>query len=330
MKHFCLPLLVGFATGILGTIAWADEKPASAPNVKETETQKPAKPVPLNKQKTVLLDRANKKVIVKAKVCLREGVLEMFLCRKHTKEHESILAFDGRAYLIHTGLLAIGAEPGEPMLYKDGKYTPPKGQKLKVTVKWRDKAGKMQETDGSKWVRTATRRYFVEDLETLPAGVEIPEDSELRYDKKFKELAWFGPMSEKQRDALLKKSDDKAFQKAIRSIYKRSQPRQMSADWVFTGSGFYVETEGPDKGKKYYRAEGGEVICVANFPSAMIDVDQKSTSQGEANLLYEAWTERVPPLDTPVTIEISPIPEKSDEKKDGKESATEPNNDRQD
>jgi hypothetical protein len=165
--------------------------------------------------------------------------------------------------------------------------------------------------DAKKWVRTATRRYFVESLDELPAGVVIPEDSELRYDKKFKELAWFGTMSDSQRDSLLKMSEDKAFQKAVKTLHGRSQPHGMMADWVFTGSGFYEETEeGPDKGKKYYKAEGGEVICVANFPSAMIDVNQESTSSGEANLLYEAWTENIPPLDTPITVEITPIAEK--------------------
>ncbi len=260
----------------------------------KSETKKPAQPVPLNKQGTILLDAANKKVILKTQVVLRDGFLEMFLCRKHTKEHESILAIDGRAFDIHTGLLAIGAEPGHPMIYKDEKYTPPTGQKLKIVVKWKDREGKQHESDAKKWIRSATRRYFVENLDSLPAGVKIPEDSEMRYDKKFKELAWFGPMSEKQRDFWLKQTDDKAFQKAVKSIYKRTQPREMTADWVFAGSGFYVETEGPDKGKKYYKAEGGEVICVANFPTAMIDVNEESTSSGEANLLYETWTEASP------------------------------------
>jgi hypothetical protein len=270
--------------------------------------------VPLNKQETVLLDAANKKVVLKTYVVLREGVLEMFLCRKQTKEHESILALDGKAYVVHTGLLAIGAEPGHPMIYNEGKYIPPTGQKLKITVKWQDKDGKQHEMDAKKWVRTATRRYFVESLEILPEDVVIPEDSELRYDKKFKEIAWFGTMSEAQRDSLIKMSDDKAYQQAIKSMYERSQPQEMAADWVFTGSGFYVETEGPDKGMKYYKAEGGEVICVANFPSAMIDVNQESTSSGEANLLYEAATELIPPLDTKVTVEISPIPTREEEK----------------
>lgn len=294
----------------------------------EADESKPAnaaaKLVPLNKNETVLLDAANKKVVLKTHVVLRDGVLEMFLCRKQTKEHESIIALEGKAYVVHTGLLAIGAEPGHPMIYsEEGKYTPPTGQKLKITLKWKDENGKPQEMDAKKWIRTATRRYFVETLDSLPASVIIPEDSELRYDKKFKELAWFGTMSETQRDSLLKMSDDKPFQAAIKSMHDRSQPREMTADWVFTGSGFYVETEGPDKGMKYYKAEGGEVICVANFPSAMIDVNVESTS-AESNLLYEAWTERIPPLDTEVTVEISPIPAKKAAKEESPKTEPKP------
>ena len=294
-----LPLLI--VVGSVGVPSvGAEEPPAPKPK---------AKPVPLNKQETVLLDVPNKTVIVKSQVVLREGVLEMLLCRKHTKEHESILAVDSLAYVIHTGLLAVGAEPGEPMLYRDGKYTPPRGQKLKIVVKWKDEKNQPREMEAKKWIRSATRRYFIETLDTLPASVKIPPDSELRYDQKHKELAWFGPMTENQRDHWLAQSDDKPYQKSVQSIYKRTQPREMKADWIFTGSRFFVEPEGPDKGKKYYQAEGGDVICVANFPTAMIDVNEESSASGEDNLLYEAWTERIPPLETPVTVEISPIVE---------------------
>ncbi len=300
MRRFFVSVMCAL---VLVSITKAEDKPEGK------ATPKPAVLVPLNKEKTVLLDRANKTVVVKSQVVFRAGVLEMLLCRKNTKEHESLLAHDGKAYVIHTALLAIGAEAGQPMLFKDGKYTPPSGQKLKITLKWKDDKGKLVEMDAKKWIRTATRRYFVEKLKTLPEGVAIPEDSELRYDKKFQELAWFGPMTEKERDALLKMSDDKAYQKVIKTIYQRTIPRPMTADWIFTGSRFYVETEGPEKGKKYYLAEAGEVICVANFPAAMIDVNQESTSN-EGNLMYEAWTERIPALETPVTIEITPLIEK--------------------
>ena len=58
------------------------------------DAKKSKEPVPLNKQGTVLLDVDGKRLLLKTKVCLRDGVLEMFCCLKQTKEHESILAIE--------------------------------------------------------------------------------------------------------------------------------------------------------------------------------------------------------------------------------------------
>ena len=41
-----------------------------------------------------MLPDNKRRVLVNAEVCLREGQLELFLCRKQTKEHEAILAAD--------------------------------------------------------------------------------------------------------------------------------------------------------------------------------------------------------------------------------------------
>src|SRR5436309_1994120 len=42
----------------------------------------------------VLPDKKTRRVLVAAEVCLREGPLEVFLCKKGTKEHESIVRTD--------------------------------------------------------------------------------------------------------------------------------------------------------------------------------------------------------------------------------------------
>ncbi|WP_166831505.1 YdjY domain-containing protein [Thalassoroseus pseudoceratinae] len=282
---------------------------STAPRIHAEETQRdaePAKPVPLNKQKTVLLNRADKQIIVKTKVVLREGMLEMLLCKKQTKEHESILSVDADAYVIHSGLLALGAEAGKTVRYENEKFYPPTGEKLDIFAIWTDENDKIHRVNVKTWIRRAIYRFYVADLEALPKGVTLLKTSELRYDAKIKELYWYGPMTEEQRDEFLKMSDDKTFQAAIRRFFKESQPRQMDADWVFCGSGFYVVPDGPDKGKRIYQAESGDFICVANFATAMIDVGVESSASGSGNLLYEAWTERIPPKDTIVTLEIIP------------------------
>ena len=63
----------------------------------------------MNKQETVLLDAEGKRLVLKGEVCLREGLLEMLVCLKQTKEHESILSVATKAQTVHAGLLALFA-----------------------------------------------------------------------------------------------------------------------------------------------------------------------------------------------------------------------------
>lgn len=279
------------------------------------DAPKPSKPTPLNPQGTVLLDRANGRVLLKTEVVLRDGLLEMLCCRKQTKEHESILAVDAKAYVIHTALVALGADPGTPVKFEP-KFQPPRGPIIDIYLNWKDKQGKPHRVRAQKWIQTATQRFYAEPLEQLPPGVETPKDSELRYDSRFKELVWFGKMSAAERDKFLAlaKADAKDFRRAIQSFYERSQPREMSGEWVFAGSGVYVDEK---TNERHYQAEGGDLICVANFPSAMIDISQKSSASGEQNLLFAPFTERIPPLGTPVTIELIP---RDDSKRAGDEA----------
>ncbi len=305
LRRIALPAIIVAAT-------WF---PASTRIVQSAETPprpsaKESTPVPLNPQKTVLLDLTGGRLLLKSEVCLREGMLEMLLCRKQSKEHESILAIDSKAYVIHTGLLALKAKPGDTVRFQP-EYKPASGQKIDVFLNWTDKQGKSHRIAAQNWIRHVTRRYYIAKMEARPADLTIPEDSELRYDDKHKELLWYGPMTAEQRDALLKLSADAAYQKAIRKFHDDSQPRQMDAWWVFAGSAFYEEKK-DGQTIRYYQAEGGDVICVANFPTAMLDINRKSSASGEDNLLYEAWTERIPPIGTEVTIELIPVTDKAD------------------
>ena len=266
------------------------------------DSKKSKEPVPLNKLGTVLLDVDGKRLLLKTKVCLREGVLEMFCCLKHTKEHESILSLDSEAFVIHTGLLALGAKAGSPVKFQP-EYSPPKGTRIRIFCQWTDKDGKPHREPAEKWVRNSSKRFFVELFDEKPAGLDLKEGSELKWDEKNKELYWFGHMSEKQRDSFQAMSKDAKYRKAIQKFFDRTQPRPLDAPWVFAGSGFYVDES---NGTKSYLAEGGDVICVANFGSAMLDIAVQSSATGESNLMWEAWIERIPPVGTEVLLELVP------------------------
>jgi hypothetical protein len=78
--------------------------------------------------------------------------------------------------------------------------------------------------------------------------------------------------------------------------------KAMTHPFIFAGSNFYVDEE---TGKQFYMAEGGELICVSNFSSATMDLPVES-SQSTEGLLFEAFTERVPPDETPVRLVLMP------------------------
>jgi hypothetical protein len=208
----------------------------------EAPADKPAAPKRVNVGKNIVLETEGdvRRVRVAAEVVFREGALEMLMCRKNTKEHESVLHCDIDARELHTALLLTGAKPGSPVKYEP-KYTPASGTTIKVTLEYQ-KDGKTVTVPGQDWVRDAKTR------------------------------------------------------------------KSMPHSWVFAGSVFYPNPDDP-KAPPLYAANGGDVICVSNFPDAMLDLPVNSP-QEDADRLYEAFTDRIPPLGTAVTIILEPVAEK--------------------
>jgi hypothetical protein len=92
------------------------------------------------------------------------------------------------------------------------------------------------------------------------------------------ELQWLDPAGK------LKKSK---AQEWIRNLKTR---KAMTHPWVFAGSGFWVDDK---TGEKHYRAESGDLICVSNFDTAVLDLPILS-SQTNDQLLFEPFTENIP------------------------------------
>ena len=238
-----------FCSATLLHLAHGDEEEAQpeaavAEAIAEPPPEPKFKPVPPLKEPWVRLGKGKdkvwinqktKQVAVDGEVSLTKGYLEMFACILGTKEHESVVALHSKAFVIHTALLAIGAEPGTPANWRP-KYEPAKGPVIKVEVEWYDEKNKLKRTKGQQWVR---------DLKTKKA---------------------------------------------------------VDQDWVFAGSLFYVDSETQ---KRYYRAEGGEIICVSNFPVSMMDLPIES-SQANDDLAFEAFTENIPRRRTPVRMYLTP------------------------
>lgn len=180
------------------------------------------------------IDPKYKRVVVDGEVCLTEGPLEMFACLKGTKEHESVIAIDCKAFPLHAALLAVGAEAGKPVQFSP-TYRAASGTPIDIELVWTDAKG-VHRANAKEWVMN----------------------------------------------------------------YKTK--KTLDTDWVFAGSGFYEDEETKEK---QYMAEGGDLICVSNFPSAMLDLPIES-SQANNALAFSANTEAIPAKGTKVRMVLTP------------------------
>jgi hypothetical protein len=182
-------------------------------------------------------DAKEKHVILRARVVLREGILEHLMCVKGTKEHEAIVSTDAPPRAIHAALILSGAKEGHPVQFQP-KFEPPTGTPIAIELRWLQDA-KLQKSDAREWV----------------------------WDEKTK--------------------------------------APLAIDWVFAGSVIY---EDPITKKPAYAADEGDLITVANFASAILDLPMAS-SANDAERTFSARTEKIPPLGTEVFMVLGPLRE---------------------
>lgn len=107
----------------------------------------------------------SRRLLVSTEVCLREGALEVFLCKKGTKEHEAILRADIDAQKLHELLLLAGAEAGKPTQFVDPKtetnsYKPATGTKINVLVNY-TKDGKTFTHPAQEWIWDSKKKASI-------------------------------------------------------------------------------------------------------------------------------------------------------------------------
>jgi hypothetical protein len=81
--------------------------------------------------------------------------------------------------------------------------------------------------------------------------------------------------------------------------------KDLDTDWVFAGS-ILIPDPLDRKKQPYYGANDGDVICISNFDTALLDVPFNSPKDND-DLAFEAHTDRIPPLETPVTVILEPV-----------------------
>jgi hypothetical protein len=102
--------------------------------------------------------------------------------------------------------------------------------------------------------------------------------------------------------------DDKGTKKTVPArswIRGLKSKAELECDWVFAGS-MLVDNPFDPAAPKRYLANDGDVICISNFESALLDLPIFS-SKGDEDRGYEAWTERIPPEGTKVVVVLEPV-----------------------
>ncbi len=157
LSFSCLVLFLAFPAGCIVQRSTSADKPTSKAN------SDPLAPAELGQAKLLgknvyfeKLADGRRRVLVTAYISLREGEfgLECLLCRKGTKEHESIFAADADARVIHAGLVAAGAEPGHPVQFEP-EFAAPTGSRIKVSVQYEEK-GETKVVPAQQWVKKVT------------------------------------------------------------------------------------------------------------------------------------------------------------------------------
>jgi hypothetical protein len=235
---------------LLGLLPGCEEPGSNREEPRPAAARAPASPP--EAKKTLLAPNVwlevqgkRRRVVLSGEICLREGALELLMCRKNTKEHEAIVTADLDGRDIHKALNVAGATEGSPVRYRP-KFQPAKGTAIRVWIQYEDK-------DKGKLV-TVNARDWVKNMKT---------------------------------------------------------GKVLETDWVFAGS-YLVDNPLDPKKPKYYLANDGDLICVSNFETAMLDVPIAS-SKDDADREYIAFTERIPPVGTKVAVILEPLLE---EKKD--------------
>jgi hypothetical protein len=188
----------------------------------------------LSRTADIWVDGLRKEVVVGGVIALDRGMIEVFACPKHSKEHEAVVAVNAPSRLVHAALLAIGLEPGRPVSF-DPEYSAAQGPAVEVIVRWHDENGRLQKRRAQELIRSTTTK------------------------------------------------------------------EQLAANWVFAGSAFWKD---PADGQEYYQADGGDLICVSNFPTATLDLPLQSSQANDA-LLFEVFEDRVPARGTAVELVLS-------------------------
>ena len=182
----------------------------------------------------------------------------MFACPRQTKEHEAVVSVHAPASEVHATLLALGHEPGKPMVWTD-KYYPASGPVMNVELWWDDKDGKRVKRRAQDMIRN-TKTGKAMDCDFVFGGSEKVYDP---YEKKDTYMADFGPMINvaNQPDAMIDVSiisDDEAQGSLFEAFTENVPPVNTKVYIVISATGEVIKPQAIDMPKDENEAEAEE------------------------------------------------------------------------
>ena len=135
-------------------------------NTSSAEDPTPEKPTrkPV-KLPGMVIDFEKRSVDLEATVCLDRGFLELVACTKGSKEHESIVAVAARPIHIHTALLLLGANNGNPAMRqqvgeeeKRWVNIPPRGDPIDAYLVFKNSDGRVIERPVNDFITQSKER----------------------------------------------------------------------------------------------------------------------------------------------------------------------------
>lgn len=140
-------------------------------------------------------------------------------------------------------------------------------------------------------------------LHTALIGAGGKPGAPVSFEPKFKP-----PSGTKVQIQLRYKKGDKTITDSARDWIKHHKTgKPLDTDWVFGGSRLIPNPEG--KGPDYYLANHGDIVCLVNMDSAMLDLPSMSPKAFE-DRIYEPNPDKVPPEGTAVEIIFEILTEK--------------------
>jgi hypothetical protein len=124
-----------------------------------------------------------RQVRVECEMLACNSPLEFFCCVKGTNDYEAMIRSEVKPSDLHTALLAVGLQPGQPVHFSEAtqKWLPPQGPPLQITMQY-EKDGKTVSVPAWRWLRDVKTRKTAPPFTWVFAGSRVLPDGKYAAD----------------------------------------------------------------------------------------------------------------------------------------------------